>query len=123
MGDSVKVGYPIACLKTANSSNLREILPALTVFETPRASIQPLFGKWAIHLMSIGDLNWIAKFIWGIAENILRDLYVRGKYHDGILPMTALRRLDAVLDPDNIKTGYEISFAPYLASKRSPQSF
>src|SRR5438034_6207980 len=45
------------------------------------------------------NLNWIANFIWGIADDVLRDLYVRGKYRDVILPMTVLRRLDAVLEP------------------------
>ena len=49
--------------------------------------------------MSNGDLNWIANFIWGIADDVLRDLYVRGKYRDVILPMTVLRRLDALLEP------------------------
>ena len=49
--------------------------------------------------MSNGDLNWIANFIWGIADDALRDLYVRGKYRDVILPMMVLRRLDAVLEP------------------------
>ena len=44
-------------------------------------------------------LAWIANFIWGIADDVLRDLYVRGKYRDVILPMTVLRRLDAVLEP------------------------
>ena len=44
-------------------------------------------------------LNWIAGFIWGIADDVLRDLYVRGKYRDVILPMMVLRRLDAVLEP------------------------
>src|SRR2546428_9577065 len=43
--------------------------------------------------------NWIVSFIWGIADDVLRDLYVRGKYRDVILPMTVLRRLDAVLEP------------------------
>jgi type I restriction enzyme M protein len=46
-----------------------------------------------------GNLNWITNFIWGIADDVLRDLYVRGKYRDVILPMTVLRRLDAVLEP------------------------
>jgi type I restriction enzyme M protein len=46
-----------------------------------------------------GDLNWMTNFIWGIADDVLRDLYVRGKYRDVILPMTVLRRLDAVLEP------------------------
>ena len=44
------------------------------------------------------DLNWIANYIWGIADDVLRDVYVRGKYRDVILPMTVLRRLDAVLE-------------------------
>jgi type I restriction enzyme M protein len=45
------------------------------------------------------QLNWIANFIWGIADDVLRDLYVRGKYRDVILPMTVLRRLDVLLEP------------------------
>ena len=48
--------------------------------------------------MSNHDLHWIAGYIWGIADDVLRDLYVRGKYRDVILPMTVLRRLDAVLE-------------------------
>src|SRR5947208_139989 len=49
--------------------------------------------------MDHSQLAWIANFIWGIADDVLRDLYVRGKYRDVILPMTVLRRLDAVLEP------------------------
>ncbi len=41
----------------------------------------------------------ISNFIWGIADNVLRDVYVRGKYRDVILPMTVIRRLDAALEP------------------------
>ena len=48
--------------------------------------------------MENGQLNWIANFIWGIADDVLRDVYVRGKYRDVILPMTVIRRLDAVLE-------------------------
>src|SRR6187455_3120085 len=44
-------------------------------------------------------LGRIAGFIWGIADDVLRDLYVRGKYRDVILPMMVIRRLDAVLEP------------------------
>jgi len=40
----------------------------------------------------------IVNFIWGIADDCLRDVYVRGKYRDVILPMTVLRRIDAVLE-------------------------
>ena len=49
--------------------------------------------------MDYPKLNWIANFIWGIADDVLRDLYVRGKYRDVILPMTVLRRLDSLLEP------------------------
>jgi len=49
--------------------------------------------------MEATSLNWITNFIWGIADDVLRDLYVRGKYRDVILPMTVIRRLDAVLEP------------------------
>ena len=45
------------------------------------------------------QLNWIANYIWGIADDVLRDLYVRGKYRDVILPMTVVRRLDTLLEP------------------------
>jgi type I restriction enzyme M protein len=40
----------------------------------------------------------LVNFIWGIADDVLRDVYVRSKYRDVILPMIVLRRLDAVLE-------------------------
>ena len=46
----------------------------------------------------MSSLN-ISNFIWGIADDVLRDVYVRGKYRDVILPMIVIRRLDAVLEP------------------------
>ena len=49
--------------------------------------------------MSNGDTTWIQNFIWGIADDVLRDDYVRGKYRDVILPMIVIRRIDAVLEP------------------------
>ncbi len=42
--------------------------------------------------------NGIVSFIWGIADDVLRDVYVRGKYRDVILPMTVIRRLDCLLE-------------------------
>lgn len=48
--------------------------------------------------MNNGTYNQIVSFIWGIADDCLRDVYVRGKYRDVILPMTVIRRLDAVLE-------------------------
>lgn len=49
--------------------------------------------------MENGQYTWVANFIWGIADDVLRDLYVRGKYRDVILPMTVLRRLDSLPEP------------------------
>jgi len=51
--------------------------------------------------MQTSQLSWITNFIWNIADDVLRDIYVRGKYRDVILPMTVIRRLDAVLEPTN----------------------
>ncbi|EPY4376891.1 type I restriction-modification system subunit M [Klebsiella pneumoniae] len=44
------------------------------------------------------QIKWVSDFIWNIADDRLRDVYVRGKYRDVILPFTVLRRLDAVLE-------------------------
>ena len=42
------------------------------------------------------NINWITNFLWGIADDVLRDLYVRGKNRDVILPMVVLQRLDNI---------------------------
>lgn len=47
--------------------------------------------------------NKIVSFIWGIADDVLRDLFRRGKYPDVILPMCVIRRMDAVLEPTKKK--------------------
>lgn len=47
--------------------------------------------------------NKIVSFIWGIADDVLRDLFKRGKYPDVILPMCVVRRMDAVLEPTKKK--------------------
>ena len=43
-------------------------------------------------------LQNVGSYIWSITDDVLRDVYVRGKYRDVILPMTVLRRLDTVLE-------------------------
>jgi len=48
--------------------------------------------------MAHHDVAWITNFIWGIADDVLRDLFRRGKYPDVILPMCVIRRMDAVLE-------------------------
>jgi len=42
--------------------------------------------------------NKIVSFIWGIADDVLRDRFRRGKYPDVILPMCVNLRIDAVLE-------------------------
>jgi len=54
--------------------------------------------------------NKLVSFIWSIADDCLRDVYVRGKYRDVILPMVVLRRLDALLEPTKDKVMEELSF-------------
>jgi len=48
--------------------------------------------------MNHSQHNTIVSFIWGIANDVLRDVYVRGKYRDVILPMVVIRRLDCLLE-------------------------
>ncbi|MGM0650787.1 MAG: type I restriction-modification system subunit M, partial [Bacteroidota bacterium] len=54
--------------------------------------------------------NRIVAFIWSIADDCLRDVYVRGKYRDVILPMVVLRRLDALLEETKEEVMKEFSF-------------
>lgn len=54
--------------------------------------------------------NKLVAFIWSIADDCLRDVYVRGKYRDVILPMVVLRRLDALLEPSKAKVLDELAF-------------
>lgn len=54
--------------------------------------------------------NKLVSFIWSIADDCLRDVYVRGKYRDVILPMVVLRRLDALLEPTKDAVLEELKF-------------
>lgn len=54
--------------------------------------------------------NKLVSFIWSIADDCLRDVYVRGKYRDVILPMVVLRRLDALLEPTKEAVMEEMTF-------------
>lgn len=54
--------------------------------------------------------NKIVSFIWSIADDCLRDVYVRGKYRDVILPMFVLRRLDCLLEPSKDAVMEELKF-------------
>lgn len=54
--------------------------------------------------------NKLVSFIWSIADDCLRDVYVRGKYRDVILPMVVLRRLDTLLEPTKQKVLDEVKY-------------
>ena len=54
--------------------------------------------------------NKLIAFIWSIADDYLRDVYVRGKYRDVILPMVVLRRLDSLLEPTKDTVLEEVAF-------------
>ena len=60
--------------------------------------------------MTTTSHNKLVSFIWSIADDCLRDVYVRGKYRDVILPMVVLRRLDALLEPTKDAVMEELTF-------------
>ena len=60
--------------------------------------------------MNEGSHNKLISFIWSIADDCLRDVYVRGKYRDVILPMVVLRRLDTLLEPTKDEVLKEVEF-------------
>lgn len=59
--------------------------------------------------------NKLISFIWSIADDCLRDVYVRGKYRDVILPMVVLRRIDTLLEPTKqaVLTEYHVQKTTY----------
>lgn len=60
--------------------------------------------------MNLQSHNKLVSFIWSIADDCLRDVYVRGKYRDVILPMVVLRRLDTLLEPSKAAVLEEVRF-------------
>ena len=46
------------------------------------------------------EYNKLISFIWSVADDCLRDVYVRGKYRDVIIPMTVIRRFDAIIESE-----------------------
>lgn len=52
----------------------------------------------------------MVSLIWNIADDVLRDVFVRGQYHDVILPMVVLRRLDALLEPTKAAVEEEYAY-------------
>ena len=71
-------------------------------FETFLASVADCTRPKRSAKMDQATHSKIVSFLWGIADDVLRDLFKRGKYPDVILPMCVLRRLDAVLEPTKI---------------------
>ena len=68
------------------------------------------------------QIGRISNFIWSVADEVLRDLYVRGKYRDVILPMTVLRRLDVVLEStkENVRNQKEVLDAAGITAQDGP---
>ncbi|PHV61303.1 type I restriction-modification system subunit M [Cyanobacterium aponinum] len=60
--------------------------------------------------MDLSTHNKLVSFIWSIADDCLRDVFVRGKYRDVILPMFVLRRLDCLLEETKDKVMEEVRF-------------
>jgi hypothetical protein len=87
-----------ASLQSAKGDDSR-----MAAISLPRVRPPRRFGTLDGYLMDQAAHNKIVSFIWGIADDVLRDLFVRGKYRDVILPMCVLRRLDAVLEPTKDK--------------------
>lgn len=56
------------------------------------------------------SFDQIVSLIWNIADDVLRDVFLRGQYRDVILPMVVLRRLDALLEPtkDKLEEEYKL---------------
>ncbi len=50
----------------------------------------------------------MVSLIWNIADDVLRDVFLRGQYRDVILPMIVLRRLDALLEPTKAEVDAEV---------------
>lgn len=50
----------------------------------------------------------MVSLIWNIADDVLRDVFLRGQYRDVILPMVVLRRLDALLEPTKEEVDEEV---------------
>lgn len=91
----------------------------------------------AQELQGKSNVSWLAGFIWGTADDVLRDLYVRGKYRDVALPLVVIRHLDSVLEStkeailglkatpdakkkeDATKIGYEMSFTRHFDKPKS----
>lgn len=68
--------------------------------------------------------NQIVSFIWSIADDVLRDVFVRGRYRDVILPFTVLRRLDTLLAPtkDKVIKANEFLIAQKIDNKKALES-
>ncbi|WP_025322101.1 type I restriction-modification system subunit M [Deferrisoma camini] len=95
-------GGSVRLVEPAAAAGAPEAKPEATRSAGEQPKPQPKPGPARPHAPAEAEpaqLTWITNFIWGIADDVLRDLYVRGKYRDVILPMTVIRRLDAVLEP------------------------
>ena len=116
-------------LKTTSTGRTPSLLRVRPLF-----SLDPPIGRtivsWIARLIGLkanmdqATHSKIVSFLWGIADDVLRDLFKRGKYPDVILPMCVLRRLDAVLEPTQkavVETKEMLDQASITASSGSSQ--
>jgi hypothetical protein len=66
--------------------------------------------------------NKIVSFIWGIADDVQRDLFTCGKYPDVILPMCVIRRMDAVLERNKQRPASPSSAPPCATLRGMPST-
>ncbi len=69
------------------------------------------------------NYNQIVSLIWSIADDVLRDVFLRGQYRDVILPMVVLRRLDALLEPTKKEVEEELKEQRELGLPKSADSY
>lgn len=84
------------------------LLPVLGVGVSFRHS--GIFLDLKLSRMDHATHNKIVSFIWSIADDCLRDVFVRGKYRDVILPMFVLRRIDCLLEDTKEAVLAEVKF-------------
>ncbi len=104
-----------SCLPYTASRNIFYFLAsrsfyACPVFFTTRQRLTLQENSFQRIPMDTAVHNRLVSFIWSIADDALRDVYVRGKYRDVILPMVVLRRLDALLEPSKEAVLEELAF-------------
>ena len=84
-----------AAIQTALRTRISCFLGHFGVLASLARGNRPTFE---IFIMDHAIHNKIVSFIWSLADDCLRDVFVCVKYRDVILPMFVLRRIDRLLE-------------------------